>query len=119
MSFESSQRAGIHVIGDAALASPIPKAAYSALQQARICAEAVLEALSGEKAKAGMLGGACWSHVAPNHAVRERAAFAVVGGALQRFELEISPTGESDETRAATAREGDEWYAGITADIFG
>jgi NADPH-dependent 2,4-dienoyl-CoA reductase/sulfur reductase-like enzyme len=119
MSFESAHRPGIHIIGDAALASPMPKAAYSARQHARICAEAVLEALSGENGKPGVLGGACWSHVAPDHAVRERAAFAVVGGALQRIELDISPTGESDETRAATARDGDDWYADITADIFG
>lgn len=119
VSFESAHRPGIHIIGDAALASPMPKAAYSAQQHARICAQAVLEALSGENAKAGVLGGACWSHVAPGHAVRERAAFAVVGGAMQRIELDISPTGESDETRAATARDGDDWYAGITAEIFG
>lgn len=117
--FESTLRAGIHVIGDAAMASPIPKAAYAAQQHARICAEAVLQALSGESAKAGVLGGACWSHLAPGHAVRERAAFAIVSGALQRIELDISPMGESDETRSATARDGDDWYAGIAADLFG
>jgi NADPH-dependent 2,4-dienoyl-CoA reductase/sulfur reductase-like enzyme len=119
VSFESAHRPGIHVIGDAALASPMPKAAYSARQHAQVCAEAVLEALSGKEAEAGVLGGACWSHVAPGHAVRERAAFAVIGGALQRIELDISPIGQSDEIQAATARDGDDWYAEITADIFG
>ncbi len=119
LTFESTHQPGIHVIGDAAQASPMPKAAYAAHQQAESCAHAILEALSGEKAGAGVLGGACWSHVAPDHAVHERAAFAVVGGALQRIELAISPLGESDATRAAAARDGEAWYAGITADIFG
>jgi len=119
--FESTRYPGVHVIGDAALASPMPKAAYAAHQQAGACAAAILEAVSGERGRppAEVLGGACWSHVAPNHAVRERAAFAVVGGALQRIELDISPTGESDAVREAAARAGDAWYADITADIFG
>ena len=119
MTFESTSQRGIHVIGDAALASPMPKAAYAARGQAEICARAILEALAGREAAAGVLGGACWSHVAPAHAVRERAAFAVVGGALQRIELEISPTGESDAVREAAARQGEDWYAGISADMFG
>ncbi len=119
LTFESTQQPGIHVIGDAALASPMPKAAYAAHQHAESCARAILEALSGERAGPGVLGGACWSHVAPDHAVHERAAFAVVAGALQRIELEISPLGESDAARAAAARDGEAWYAGITADIFG
>ncbi|UCH76036.1 MAG: FAD-dependent oxidoreductase [Rhodospirillales bacterium] len=119
VTFESTQQPGIHVIGDAALASPMPKAAYAAQKQAEICAAAILESLAGETAGAPVLGGACWSHVAPDHAVQERASFAVVDGALQRIELEISPTGESDSSRAASAAAGDAWYAGITAEIFG
>lgn len=121
VSFESTRHLGIHVIGDAALASPMPKAAYAARQQAETCAAAILEAFSGEsgRAPADVLGGSCWSHVAPHQAVHERAAFAVVGGALQRIELEISATGESDAVRAAAARAGEDWYAGIVADIFG
>ncbi len=50
--------------------------------------------------------------------MRELAEFAVVGGALQRIALDISPTGQSDETRAALALAGDEWYDRITAEIF-
>lgn len=118
-SFESAHQPGIHVIGDAALASPVPKAAYAAQQQAGIAATAILEALSGKTAEPGVLGGACWSHLAPGHAVREKAAFAVVGGALQRIELDISPTGETDETRAAAAESGEDWYRNITGGIFG
>jgi NADPH-dependent 2,4-dienoyl-CoA reductase/sulfur reductase-like enzyme len=119
MTFESTHQPGIHVIGDAAQASPMPKAAYAAHQQAETCARAILEAFSGDKAEVAVLGGACWSHVAPAHAVYERAAFAAVGGALQRIELEISPTGESDAVREAAGRAGAAWYTGITADIFG
>ena len=36
--FESTVHAGIHLIGDAIIASPMPKSAFSANTQAKVCA---------------------------------------------------------------------------------
>lgn len=117
--FESTLAPAIHVIGDAAIAAPMPKAAYSARRQAHLCAAAIRRELSGSAAQPGQLGGACWSLLAPGHAVREYAEFAVGGGKIERTLLDISPTGESDETRATAAAAGEQWYRDITADMFG
>lgn len=119
--FESALAPGVHVIGDAAIAAPMPKAAYSARRQAHICAVAVAKALTGlavAKPPTG-LGGACWSYITPGNAVRERAGFAVRDGVIERTELDISPLDESDEIRARAATAGADWYRAITGDMFG
>lgn len=117
--FQSTLAPGVHVIGDAAIADPMPKAAYAAVRQAELCAGAIVEAITGKRAAAGDLGGACWTSLAPGHAVREDAAFAVTGGVIERTALDISATGEDDAVRAATAAAGEDWYRAITATMFG
>lgn len=117
--FESTLAPGVHVIGDAAAAAPMPKAAYTASRQAELCAAAIVRALTGKSSPRPAFGGACWSYLAPGHAVRERAEFAIAGGAIARIELDISPLGESDETRAEAAAAGAHWYRAITAGMFG
>lgn len=117
--FESRLIPGIHVIGDAAIAAPMPKSGYAANLQAKLCARAILRALTGKPTETPAIGGACWSHVTPDQAVREYAEFEYVDGAIVRTGLDISPTGESGEQRAATAEAADDWYRDITGEMFG
>lgn len=117
--FESTRVPGIHVIGDSAVASPMPKAAYAASLQAEICAASVLAGLTGGSLRSIELGGACWTFLRPGHAVREEASFAVVGGTVERTALAVSATGEDDAARAATAMKAESWYRDITAGMFG
>mgnify|MGYP000024927794 CR=1 FL=1 len=117
--FESTRIPGIHVIGDSAVAAPMPKAGYAAALHAELCAAAIVRGLTGGTRGAKVVGGACWTHIRPGHAVRERAEFAVVDGMLQRTALSISETGESDDTRSAVASEAEDWYRDITTGMFG
>ncbi len=117
-SFESAIADGIHVIGDSAIASPMPKAAYAANLQAKICARAIIGEMTGKSLDAPIIGGACWSHITPSQAVREYAEYEYSGGVIRRTALDISPTGEDDEQRAATAGEADHWYRDITHEMF-
>ena len=117
--FESSLIPGIHVIGDAAIAAPMPKSAYAANLQAKLCARAILRALTGKSADAPAIGGACWSHITPDQAVREYAEFAYANGAIARTLLDISPTGETEDQRSATAEAAEHWYRDITGEMFG
>ena len=48
VTFESRLQANIHVIGDAAIAGAMPKSAFAANAQAKICAVAVVKLLRGE-----------------------------------------------------------------------
>lgn len=118
-SFESRLVPGIHVIGDAAIASPMPKSGYAANLQAKLCAQAILHALTGRSLGLPPMGGACWSHLTPDTAIREYAEFAVVDGELERTLLDISPTGQPEDVRVVEAVAGKAWYEDITADMFG
>ncbi|MFA7429413.1 MAG: FAD/NAD(P)-binding oxidoreductase, partial [Rhodospirillaceae bacterium] len=46
--FESKVHAGIHVLGDAAVATDMPKSGYSANSQAKVAARAIVAALQGK-----------------------------------------------------------------------
>lgn len=118
-SFESEIIPGIHVIGDAAIAAPMPKAAYTANLQAKICARSILRELSGKIVEDPAAGGACWSHITPDNAVREYAEYEYVDGAIARTVLDISPIGEDDSLRAAAAAAVNRWYRDITLEMFG
>ena len=50
VSFESQQVPNIHVIGDAAIAGAMPKSAFAANAQAKVCAVAVAKLSRGEQA---------------------------------------------------------------------
>lgn len=118
-SFESALIPGIHVIGDAAIAAPMPKAGYAAGLQAKISARAIILALAGKTVPPPVANGACWSHITPDNAVREYAEYEFVDGVISRTLLDISPTGEDDTVRAATAGAADSWYRDITGEMFG
>lgn len=117
--FESMLVPGIHVIGDAAIAAPMPKSGYVAGLQAKLCARAILRALTGKAKDAPFIAGACWSHITPDEAVREYAEFEYVDGAIARTLLDISPTGETEDRRIATAGAAEHWYRDITGEMFG
>lgn len=117
--FESAIIPGIHVIGDAAIASPMPKAGYTANLQAKICARDIILTLTGKAVNPPVTSGACWSHITPDNAVREYAEYEISGGTIKRTILDISLTGEDDNLRAATAGAADRWYRDITSEMFG
>ena len=117
--FESTLIPGIHVIGDSAIASPMPKAGYAASLQAKTCAGAILHGLTGRGMSDLALGGACWSHVTPEDAIREYAEYGYVDGVLTRTLLDISPVGETGDQRAATAAAAAGWFHDITQEMFG
>jgi NADPH-dependent 2,4-dienoyl-CoA reductase/sulfur reductase-like enzyme len=119
--FESTVQAGIHVIGDAAIAAPMPKSAFSANNQAKACAAAVVALLRGRPAPAPALMNTCYSLVAPDYGISIAAVYRVVDDRLVTVEGSsgISPLQAPEAFRAAEAAYAHSWYANITADTFG
>src|SRR5439155_17179873 len=64
--FESRLQPGIHVIGDAAIAGAMPKSAFAANAQAKVCAAAVAQLLAGDTPGEPRLINNCYSLVAPD-----------------------------------------------------
>lgn len=119
-SFESTVHPDIHIIGDAAIANPMPKSAFSANNQAKVCAAAIVALLRGAPMTPPVLMNTCYSLVAPNYGISIAAVYqvhndriTVVPGASG-----TSPLDAADTTRALEAEYASSWYANITADTF-
>ena len=119
--FESTVHAGIHIIGDAAIANPMPKSAFSANNQAKTCAAAIVAVLRGEAAPTPALMNTCYSLVAPDYGISIAAVYRVVDGKIITVNGSsgVSPLDAPPETRALEAEYAKSWYANITADTFG
>ncbi|MGH6927317.1 MAG: FCSD flavin-binding domain-containing protein [Dongiaceae bacterium] len=115
---ESRLQPGIHLVGDAIIPGEMPKSAFAANSQAKVCAMAVAAALTGSRRFEARFFNTCWSFLAADDAVRVGASYAVVDGKIAATKQFISKTGESADTRAATARQAVAWYSAITADMF-
>ena len=119
--FESRVHANIHIIGDAALANPMPKSAFSANNQAKVCAAAIVARLWGEPVAQPALMNTCYSLVAPDYGISISAVYAVENDTIQVVpgSSGTSPLDAPETTRALEAAYARSWYANITADTFG
>ncbi len=122
--FESTKQKNIHVIGDASVASKMPKSGYSANSQAKVCAAAVVGMLAG-KADGGTPSyvNTCYSIVGKDYGISVAAVYrlneaedliAPVKGAGG-----LTPMDASAEARRREVEYAYSWYNNITADIFG
>ncbi len=108
----------IHVLGDASVASAMPKSGFSANSQAKVCANAVRGELTGSKVFDARFANTCWSLIATNDGVKVGASYKAGDEKIEVVDKFISKTGEDDSLRKATYEESEGWYSGITADIF-
>jgi sulfide dehydrogenase [flavocytochrome c] flavoprotein chain len=121
MTFESKQQPNIHVIGDAAIMGAMPKSAFSANAQAKVCAAAVAKLLAGQKPEEPRLINTCYSVVAPDYGITVAGVYRPKDGVLSDIEGAggVSPIEAPASTRAAEARYADGWFSTITAEVFG
>src|SRR6185369_8932655 len=121
MTFESKQQPNIHVIGDAAIMGAMPKSAFSANAQAKVCAAAVAKLLAGEKPVEPRLINTCYSVVAPDYGITVAGVYRPKDGVLSDIEGAggVSPIDAPAATRAAEASFADGWFKTITTEVFG
>jgi NADPH-dependent 2,4-dienoyl-CoA reductase/sulfur reductase-like enzyme len=121
VTFESKQQSNIHVIGDAAIMGGMPKSAFSANAQAKVCAEALAKLLHGDKPAEPKLINTCYSLVAPDYGISVAGTYRPKDGQLVEVENSggVSPVDASAATRAQEAAFGDGWFNTITGEVFG
>jgi NADPH-dependent 2,4-dienoyl-CoA reductase/sulfur reductase-like enzyme len=119
--FESRLVPGIHVVGDAAIAGAMPKSAFAANAQAKVCAAAVVALLHGEKPQEARLINTCYSVAAPDYGFSVAGVYHPVNGVLTDIEGAggTSPLDAPDSQRVQEAQYGDRWFKTITAEVFG
>jgi sulfide dehydrogenase [flavocytochrome c] flavoprotein chain len=121
VTFESHLQPGIHVIGDAAIAGAMPKSAFAADSQAKVCAAAVASLLRGETPAARKLVNTCYSLVAPDYGISVAGVYHPSGGQLAEVEGAggTSPQEAPPSFRQAEARYAEDWFETITTAVFG
>jgi sulfide dehydrogenase [flavocytochrome c] flavoprotein subunit len=119
--FESKQQPGIHVIGDACIAGGMPKSAFSANAQAKVCAAAVATLLRNETPQQPKLINTCYSLVAPNYGISVAGVYRPNNGVLADVEGAggVSPADAPASFRSLEANYADNWFQTITTEVFG
>ena len=109
----------IHVLGDASQQGDMPKSAFSANSQAKVCAAALLSTLTGAPLLTPGYSNTCWSLITQNNSVKVGANYKATKDKIARVDGFISQVGESNAVRERTYLEAESWYLGITSDMFG
>jgi NADPH-dependent 2,4-dienoyl-CoA reductase/sulfur reductase-like enzyme len=119
--FESKLQPNIHVIGDACIAGAMPKSAFSANAQAKVCAAAVASLLKGEKPAEAKLINTCYSLVAPDYGISVAGVYRPANGLLADIDGAggLSPLDAPRSFRALEAQYAESWFVTTTAEVFG
>ena len=112
---------GIHVVGDATHAEPMPKSAYAANMQAKICAFAIAAALGGETAADTKMINACYSLVAPDYGISVTEVYSLNGDSIAAVQQAggISALAADTDTRREESEYARSWYQNMVKDSFG
>jgi NADPH-dependent 2,4-dienoyl-CoA reductase/sulfur reductase-like enzyme len=121
ITFESTRISGVYVIGDAAIMGAMPKSAFAANAQAKVCADAIIAVLAGQKPVEPRLINTCYSMAAPQCGFSVAGVYRPSFGQLVDIEGAggASPLDASPDTRAKEAAFAEVWYKTITGSVFG
>jgi sulfide dehydrogenase [flavocytochrome c] flavoprotein subunit len=121
VSFESTLRPNIHVLGDAAIMGGMPKSAFAANAQAKVCAAALVELLAGRKPRDPILINTCYSLLAADYGISvagvyrpDKGQLTDVPGAGGNSPLEVVGGFRGQEALYASS-----WFRTITSEVFG
>jgi len=119
--FESTIHKGIHVVGDSAIASPLPKSGYAANSEAKVCASAVVSMLNGSEMVEPSWVNTCYSVIKPKEdGISVAMVYAYKGGKIVKVKGSGGLTGAYDpELRKREVLYAHSWFKNITADVFG
>jgi len=119
--FESTIHKGIHVIGDAAHQSPLPKSGYAANSEAKVVAAAVVDLVNGREPGTPSWVNTCYSIVAPKDGISVAMVYNLVDGKVAKVAGSggLTPMDSSPADRAREEQYAHSWFKNITGDIFG
>lgn len=121
VTFESTLRPGIHVLGDAAIMGGMPKSAFAANAQAKVCAVAIVELLAGRTPPDPILINTCYSLVAADYGISIAGVYRPTNGQLADIPGAggVSPLEAVGGLRGQEALYASSWFRTITAEIYG
>lgn len=119
--FESTLAAGIHILGDSAIAGSMPKSGHAANAQGKVCAEAVIAALREELIGSPSLINTCYSLLDRNYAISVTQVYHVERNELVPSSTGggVSPLNMPADYRRREADHARSWYKSIMRDSLG
>jgi sulfide dehydrogenase [flavocytochrome c] flavoprotein subunit len=114
--FESTAVPDVHVIGDACIAEPMPKAASAANSQAKQCARAIVAILEGREPPNPIFESVCYSMLARGRALSIHGRFELSDGVIRQTPApaHVEPAQPRQE-----ALNAERWYRQIVTEAFG
>lgn len=118
---ESTLHSNIHVIGDASIHNPIPKSAFAANAEAKVCAFAIVNLLNEVEPPDPVWINTCYSLIAPNHGISIAMVYKLnQQGLISKVK---GAGGLSEKTDSHSlgleAKYAKQWFKTITTDSFG
>lgn len=119
--FESRQVDDIYVIGDAAIAAPMPKSGFCANAQGKVTAAAIVAALAGDEPPAASWTNTCYSLIGPEYGISVVGVYKVENDEIISVEGSggVSPAEADADFRRREAVYAVGWYDAITNDTWG
>jgi sulfide dehydrogenase [flavocytochrome c] flavoprotein chain len=119
--FESRQVDDIYVVGDATVASPMPKSGFCANAQGKVVAAAIVAELAGREPPAPSWANTCYSVLAPGYGISVAGVYELADGEIVSVEGSggLSPADAPEEMRQDEAEYAVGWYQAITQDSWG
>ena len=120
--FESTRHNDIYVIGDASIASPLPKSGYAANSEAKVCAAAVVASLNGQPAPVPSWVNTCYSLVTPDEGISVAMVYRLdEKGKISKVKGSggLTPKEVDLKMREREARYAHSWFKNVTHDTFG
>jgi sulfide dehydrogenase [flavocytochrome c] flavoprotein subunit len=120
--FESTLHKGIHVIGDACIATKMPKSGYSANSQGKVAAAAVVAMLNGDEVGTPAYVNTCYSIIGKDYGISVAAVYRLSedGSTIAGVEGAggLTPSDAEDFALAREVQYAYSWYDNIVHDIF-
>ena len=121
VSFESTIHPGIHVVGDACQAGPMPKSGFAASSQGKVAAAAIVRLLRGQDPAPPSLVNTCYSLVAPHYGVSVAGVYRLSAEGIVEIPGSggLTPLDASDDQLEQEAEFAQGWYTNIVRDTWG
>lgn len=121
--FESTLHKGVHVIGDACIATKMPKSGYAANSQGKVAAAAVASLLAGNEPGTPSYVNTCYSIIAKDWGVSVAAVYRLSEDGKTIAGVKgaggLTPMDASEEAHRREVEYAYSWFNNITSDIFG
>lgn len=117
--FESRQVRDIYVVGDATVASPMPKSGFAANTQGKVAAAAIVASLTNRQPVAPSWANTCYSLIDPGYGISVAGVYGVEDNEIITTSSGLSPMDAADSHRRMEAEYAVGWYNAISQDTWG